>query len=78
LFPVQPSSEKLHSVVDENKYREPQQENMHRVKDFGRPSPIRKLSTKSLHSGLIKLHERKCREGVKARGGTGCQGIKAF
>lgn len=65
LYLAQPISDKLPPATDENKYRDPQPDNMQRVKDLGTLSPKMEGSIKFFLAGTRKLCGRGGRKSVK-------------
>ena len=65
---AQPTSDKLPPATDENKHRDPQTDNMQKVRDLGTLSPNREGSIKFFLTGTRKLCGRGGRKSIKARG----------
>jgi hypothetical protein len=55
---TQPSSQKLPSAADGNKYRDSRPDIMKRIKDLGPLSPKRDISIQTLPTGLRETHRR--------------------
>jgi hypothetical protein len=74
----QQSPEKLPSTIHGNKYRDPQPDDIQRVRNFGALIPKLDVFIKSFPSGFRQPRGREGRKSVRARGEGGHQDNSVF